>query len=293
MAATTLADLIKEVSMRFKAYRRVTATGGSATARSIVVSTGLIEPDNTFVNLYAYVLTDAGLLGAAPEGEERLITAYDRANARLTVAPAFTVAVVADDIVEILPERRDRLEVAINAAIGAAGERWSVVARDTTSLVVIANTYEYNLATNLSAMTRFLSLWTRGSTSEAWREIPAANYRITGTPAAEYLLFDTLEGLDAGDLLMVEYRTLPSALATDAGTLGVGEVAESGLVRFITEYALGWLHQAAASATPQDFREHWSLSKRHYDEAEKLRKSGGGRRRSGRVRYRKPPRARG
>ena len=277
--------------MRFKTYRRLTATSGSTT--TVLDTAGLIEPDNAFVNLYAYVLTDAGLLSAAPEGEERLITAYDRVSATLTVAPAFTVAVAVGDIVEILPERRDRLEVAINAAIGAAGERWSVVARDTTSLTVIANTYEYNLATGFSTMTRFLSLWTRGSTSDPWREIPASNYRITGTPAAEVLLFDTLDGLDAGDLLMVEYRTLPSALVADSGSLGVGVVAEAGLVRFIAEYALGWLHQAAASASPQDFREHWSLSKRHYDEAEALRKAGGGRRRGGRVRYRKPPRARG
>jgi len=84
---------------------------------------------------------------------------------------------------------------------------------------------------------------------------------VSGTPGAQVLLLDSLQGLDSGDTLRLEYLARPSELTADTSSLGLGEPAETEAVRYIIEYALAWLHERAAASGGDQFREHLTLAK--------------------------------
>ena len=290
MSAKTRADFIKEVAERYGQYRRLTASGGSTT--TIVDADGLYEADDFWIGHYAYILTDAGGAGAAPQGEERPVTDYDQSTTTLTVAPAFTAAVANGDTYELLPERRDRIIDAINAGVQAAGETWPILKRDTTTLTIVADDYDYSLST-ITDLVRLLNVSVRDATDEAWIEAPKRNWRVTGTPAAYVLLFDSLTGLEAGDALMLEYTAYPTEMTADTGALGVGVTAERGLVRFVVAYALGWLNEAAASRGDGGFRERYTLAERFMEEAQVIKRSAARVTDAGKMRWARWGRSRG
>jgi len=267
MAAVTLAGLIETVAGRFGIYKRLTATGGSTT--TIVDTAGLLEVDSFWVGHWAYVLTDAGGASAAPEGEERPVTAYDQATNTLTVSPEFSAAVGAGDVVELLPEPRTRLTAAINEAIRAMGGAWPVVVEDDTSIEVAANDYDYDLPTDL---VRLASVYRRKDTEEPWALVPGEMYWVAGTPGDLHLHFRRLTGLSDGDTLLLTYHARPSELSADTDTLGLGEPAEREAVAFIEKYALAVLHREAGSRDSGRFREHLTLATDYSREAEEMRR---------------------
>ena len=73
----------------------LTATGGSTTT---IVGPARSEPDDRFVEWFAYIDTDAGGAGAAPQGEERRVTDFVTSTDTWTVEYAFTAAVAVDDV---------------------------------------------------------------------------------------------------------------------------------------------------------------------------------------------------
>lgn len=286
MTAKTRADLIEAVADRFGIYKKLTVTGGSTTT---IVDTGdLFEVDDAWNGHLAYVLTDAGGGGAAPEGEERPVTDYDQSAATLTVSPAFSAAVASGDTVELLPVSRARLVRAINEAVRAATDTWPVVKRDTSTITLATDDYDYSLPTDL---VRLLSVWYREETDEPWTQVPGRSYRVVGTPGAQVLVFDRLGSLEAGEVLALEYLARPSELATDAATLGVGEPAERELVAFVVEHALGVLHEQATRGGK--FREELTLAQSHYQRAEEMRRRAPIWGTPGTVRTGRQPRARG
>lgn len=265
MAEKTRIEMVEAVARRFGHYRQGTATGGSTTT---VVDTGaLYEPDDFFIGHYVYVVEDAGGAGAAPEGEERPVTDYEQETATLTVSPVFSSAVGAGDTYELLKTRRADVVAAINAAIRAAGETWLAMVRDTTSLTIADDDYDYDLPVNVA---RLLALWVRGDTDEAWVEVPARMWRVTGTPGGpQVLLLDTQTGLSDGDTVQLEYLARPAELTADDGTLGLGQPAETELVKFVEEYALFWLHDQAANQGPEaaGFRPHYTQAQGCWERA--------------------------
>jgi len=92
----------------------------------VINTTALFEPDDFYIGHYAYIVTDAGGLGAAPQAEERPVTDYDQGTGTLTVSPAFSAAVGSGDTYELLALKRADITAAINAAIRQAGETWLV-----------------------------------------------------------------------------------------------------------------------------------------------------------------------
>lgn len=262
MAETTLADLIERVADRFGAYRQGTATGGSTT--TVVDTADLIEPDEQWVNAYAYILTDAGGAHAAPEGEERLVTAYDQAEATVTVDPAFTASVASSDTYELLPTRREVLTRAINRAVRAAGGTWLVPTVDDSTVDLADDDYDYDLPTDL---VRLWGVWTRGDTDEPWERVPGRLWEVMGTPGAQELVFQSLQDLSADDTIRLEYGARPSALSADDDTLGIGEPAEADFVSFIEEYALYWLHDRAKRVGGGDFRRHLTEAQTCFERA--------------------------
>jgi hypothetical protein len=96
---------------------------------------------------------------------------------------------------------------------------------------------------------------------------------VAKTPGGQELVFDTLAGLDDEDTIRLEYLARPSELATDAGTLGVGEPAEVELVEFVVAGALFLLHDQAASGAPEaaGFRAHLTQAQYWREEMEKIK----------------------
>jgi hypothetical protein len=99
--------------------------------------------------------------------------------------------------------------------------------------------------------------------------------------------------MEAGDTLMLEYVGYPTEMTADSGGLGVGVTAERSLVRFVVEYALGVVHQAAASRGGGDFRQHWTLAERHFEAAELLKRGAPRVTDPGRIRWGRWSRSRG
>lgn len=264
MAAKTRADLVAEICREFGYYYRSSATGGSTT--TVVDTAGLFAPDDYWVGHYVYIVTDAGGGGAAPEGEERPITDYVQSTATLTVSPAFSAAVAASDVYELLPMRRGDVEAAINAGIRAAGTTWLVPTVDDSTVDLADDDYDYSLPDDL---VRLLCVWTREGTDEPWVPVDARMWWVEGTPGAQVLEFKTLSGLDSDGTLRLEYLARPSEMTADSGTFGIGEPAETELVEFVTAWALYWLHNQAANRDPEagGFRPHYTQAQSYLAQA--------------------------
>jgi len=290
MAPKTRSDIIEAVADAFGGFCRVVATGGSTT--TIVDAANLLESDGYWVGHYVHVLTDAGGTHAAPEGQERPVTGYDLSSATLTVSPAFTAAIGAGDVCALAQERRTVFESAINEAIRAAEMTWLVAATD-DAIVLDEEVYEYDLPTDLVTLNRVL---VRAEDEEPWRDIPASNWRVTGLPGAQELVFNSWNGLSASYTTRLEYYARPAEMTTDAATLGVGEPAEREMVRFMTLYALYWLHSRAASKQESSgtFQIHYTQADSYLKMAMDLRaRSAGSWREAGRLHTTRPSRARG
>lgn len=96
----------------------LTATGGSTTT---IVGPARSEPDDRFVDHWAYIDTDAGGASAAPEGEERRVTDYVNSTDTITVEYAFTAAVANGDVYSLRKiHPRSRYVRAINYALESA-----------------------------------------------------------------------------------------------------------------------------------------------------------------------------
>ena len=287
MSAKTRADIISEVADLFGEYLKLTATDGSTV--TIADTVNLYQPDSLWVGHYAYVLTDVGGVHAAPEGQERPVTAY--AGNTVTVSPAFTVAVAAGDVCELLPVQRSVLVRAINAGIREGGHTWLVpVVDEDTELD--EELYDYDLPADLVDLSRVL---VREDTDQPWAEVPARNWRVTGVPGAQVLTFRTWNGLSEDFTLCLEYYARPNELATDSATLGLGEPAERELVEFIIQYALYWLHDRLANKNESQgtFQVHYTKASNYLKIAMGMKARAMGRRGAKSLRTSRVARARG
>jgi hypothetical protein len=251
--ATTRAQLVAAIGRRLGNYHSGTATAGTTTT---ITDTDLVHPDGWWKAHYAYILA-AG--GAAPAGQERPVSDYVQSSSLLTVNPAYTVLVESGDTYELLPMRRAEITAAIDEAVRASGAGWLVPVTDTTTVTIVADTYDYALPTDAVIL---LDALRRSSASAPWFPLDAATWRVGGTPGAQRLYFQDLSGLVAGDVLRLDYLRRLAALSTDASVLSIGEPAETEVVEFITEYALGILHNsmAARSPTGSDFRARLTMA---------------------------------
>jgi len=290
MTVKTRADLVADIADAYGEFLSLTVTSGSTT--TILDTANLYQPDSYWVGHYAYVRTDAGGASAAPEGEERAVTGYDRASATLTVSPAFTVAVAAGDIVELSSVQRHVLNRAINAGIREAGFAWLVRSSDESTVDISDDVYEYTLPTDIVYLDRVLL---REDTDEPWGELPRSNWRAIGEPGSQELSFITWDALSEDYTVRLEYHKLPSELTTDSGSPGLGEPVERGLYEFVYNYALYWLHNRMANKSDADgaYQMHYTQSTNYYKTAmgQLQRALSQGRSRS--IRTVRPTRARG
>lgn len=260
---TTLLDLIKGVADLFGPLHEGTAESGSTTG--YVFDRTLIEPDDAWNRHYIYI-TSAG--SAAPEGEERAISDWDQSAGMLSIAPAFTTAVAEGDTYLLLPVRRGELVRAINRSIERANERWGVPTIDTSTVTIVADTYQYDLPSDLTWLVDVLY---RDDAESPYRPIERGIWSVSGTPGSQVLDLLDISNWDAGDVLRLDYVARMASLSADTDALDVGAPAEPELIAFLIDYSLWYLHMQAANRGIASgvFREHLTQARNALELAEK------------------------
>lgn len=284
--ATSLLDLVKLIARRYGHYHSGTADSGTLTT---IVDDTLLEPADFWNGHYVYVTSASG---AAPEEEQRRISDYDMATQTLTLEPAFTVAIDADDTYLILPFRREDMVDAVAEAIRQAGDKWLVPESDITTHTIGANTFEYALP---AAVVRLLNVMVREDSAEPWQSLNPAHWRVAGPAGAQVLYLGSLTGLETGDLLRLDFLKRLTALTTDASELDVGLPAEAELVTFIVQFSLYFLHDLAGNRAldAAALRPHLTKAKLYYDAAKETRENVPLYHGAGRIHGPRKPRSRG
>lgn len=262
--ATSRLDLMKLIAGRYGHYHRGTADSGTTTR---IVDDTLLEEDDFWNGHYVYV-TGAG--GAAPEGEQRRVSNYDLDTQTLTLVPALSIAIEADDTYLVLPFRCEDLVDAIAEAMRQASEKWLLPETDTTTLTVVANTFEYNLP---AAVVTLLNVMRRDSSTEPWQDVNPQHWQVAGLAGAQVLYLSSLTDLDTGDLLRLDFLKRLASLTTDATELDVGLPAEPELVTFLVQFSLFFLHDLMGNRakTADILRPHLTKAKIYHDMAMETR----------------------
>lgn len=285
--ATTLLDLIKRIAPLMGPMHEGVAESGSGV--SVIVDRTLIEPDDYWKNHYAYI-TGAG--GAAPEGEERVVSDYAQSTGTLSVVPNFTAAVASGDTYLLTSLRRADAVRAINNAIERSAQRWGVPTIDTSTITIVADTYQYNLPTDLVWLADVLH---RGDTTVPYRPIERGVWQVSGTVGAQVLDLLDVGAFTVGDHLRLDYVKRLAKLSADTDALGIGAPAEPELIAFLVDYSLWYLHDQAAAGNVSSgtFREHYTQASNARQRAELLLNQAPSWRRAGRVHTPQRPSIRG
>jgi hypothetical protein len=172
---TTAFDVMLGVARQAGPLIEGVATGGGTTSIADTALTSVPEAtiDDTFNKGAAFLITDAGGVGAAPEGEIARVTDYVAATGTLTVA-TFTAAVAAGDLYGVTAIPHYLLLQTINNALRDLG---GLPAID-TSLTTAAAQREYTIPA--AAKKDLRQVWIQQSTTRPydfemdhyWRVVP-------------------------------------------------------------------------------------------------------------------------
>jgi len=265
MPAMTLTDLVAQISAGFGAYASGAATVAGSTT-TLIDSTNRIEPDSTHVNRYVRFTSGANA------GQERLVTAFVRSSATVTLAPALANATAQSDSYEISPLRKQMVVDAIERAVRRAGRKWMVVKLDESGSFS-PTAQDYDLPPDCVAVLNvWINMQLSGGTISEWA--PWTRFDVQGPIGARVL---SMRGW-AADMNIpsnytyqrkLEYLAMPTIPAASGDTLGFDEQAEREMVEFVTEYALYLLHQQsmATNRTGDDARVHNTLMQQHMQQA--------------------------
>lgn len=269
--AKTLADLRSEIAAKYGRYKEGTATGGTTT--TLEDTAVLTQPDQVWRDHYLYIVdtTDDN----APEAEERRISSSLQANNELTVALAFTAAVGAGDLYQVYPVPIVELEEAIREAMQWAAGAWLVPEMDTTTVTIAADDYDYTLPTDLVYLNK---VWRRSATTEPWQRVTSKDWSVTDVWGAQVLQFLNHDHVVVGEALRLDYYKRLVELTADTDELGLGAPMDDELIRALKDYAVGFMHERAASRAPDraDIRARITLADRFMGRAEQQKMAASG-----------------
>lgn len=222
----TLAELRAATARAMGLFLSGTATAGST--RTLTDENRLAEYDEKAA-LRRSLLYISAAGGAAPEGEARLVGAYSGTYRMLTVVPAFSAAVAADDSYELYLAwlEMDAWTQVVNLAIRGA---WPEVYEREVYDVAGDGTDSYALPDTVEELLAVMIRLTGDYAGFPGQVIPATAYQVTGTvgddlycrlvncvPSSRYLRFlykeryAELSAYDDETELDVEYVTAAAA----------------------------------------------------------------------------------
>jgi hypothetical protein len=236
-----------------RAYRRTgqmtvsKATGGSTT--TIVDSTQARGRDNTWKEGAAFLIYDAGGLGAAPQGEMRRISAFTASSGTFTVDTAFTAAPASGDVYGFIGEYYPLQQMIqlVNDALADIGDLPLV---DTTTLDTVAGDSEYAAAvawkrgrpTEIAVQGR-----TGDSADNQWRVVHDWEYVEAAPGTAGRIIFRQYPW--ASRDLRVRYQG-PHPYVVAAADV-IAEVLEPELVvAALSKHALNWQNKRLQGSDP-------------------------------------------
>jgi hypothetical protein len=191
------------------------ATGGSSTTIVDTTLLGVVEglADDEFNGGTAFIVTDAGGAGAAPENETARVTDYVESTSTLTVTSGdFSAAPASGDSYAVTQLPRGRLLSAINAALRDLGD---VPYEDDTSLDTTAATREYTIPA--AAKHDLRQVWIAQRTSAPWDYVEQHNWRQVKNKSTGDLVFSE-QPVASRNIRMVYCRSHP-ALTGDASAV--------------------------------------------------------------------------
>lgn len=172
---TQLFDVLVQVARACEALIEREATGGSTTTIVDSRLNTLGHTNDAFNGGTAFIIRDAGGLGAAPEKQSRFVSDYVGSSGTITVDPAFSAAPVATDIYGVTTNRYPRAQMAskVNAALALWGD---VPTEDAASLTTLSATREYSLP--VAAKKDLRQVWLARSLSAPWDWEPQLTVRF-------------------------------------------------------------------------------------------------------------------
>jgi len=202
----TLAELIYEAASQMDVVTEGTATGGST--NTIIDTNDRNEAESTWLGGTAVITYDAGALGAAPQWEYGVISAFTDIGNIITLRSALTQAVVAGDKYAIW-KKRYPLNLMIQSVNKALRYLGKIPIIDITTIETAGNKTEYTLpgAATLDLRKVWFQARTGDSDDNDWSEIKGFDTQLTGTGTASKLI--TPYQLPAGHdlkLLYVSYH---------------------------------------------------------------------------------------
>lgn len=174
--ATRAFKALLDVARRTGPLTEGVATGGSSTTIVDTVRLGVLEflADDELNGGSAFIITDAGGQGAAPENETARIDDYTASSGTVVVrAGDFSAAPAAGDIYGVTVIPRYQLFQAINSALADLG-RIPVV---NESLTTTSGTLEYTLPTGIEPEAVF-QVWVQSNTSRPYDWRPIMCWRV-------------------------------------------------------------------------------------------------------------------
>ena len=193
----------------------IESTAGGTPTSTTYVDTKLRQADDYYNNHkykgYCYYGTAIG-----QEREVKDWTLTSPANT-LTLDPAFSPAIAVGDKFElhrIFTE--DELRKAINLAIESLADGKYLIDKIDASTVLVADTYEYTLPTDMSYVHKITTEETAGGDKfPAWAEIDPRNWMLISPRKVK--LHESYYSVSAGKDLRIEGQGRQATLTTDTG----------------------------------------------------------------------------
>lgn len=207
----TLFDATYQLARALAITSEGTATGGSTT--TIIDTVERTEADDYWNNGSAWIIYDAGGLGAAPQGEYSLISDFAQTGGVVTLRTTLTAAAVSGDRYAIA-----RKKFPLSLLIQKVNEALSTMViekNDTTTVTFSSDQTEYSLPANVIELKE---VWVQGnsdSDDNKWERIYDYYIQKSATGTANKVVFN--RQFSSGDYAKLVYTTYHTDLvaATD------------------------------------------------------------------------------
>ncbi len=232
----TLEELRADLGRAAGKFHTGTATGGSTS--TIIDTNGLdaFPEDDSLNGALAYIRTDAGGAGAAPQGESKTITDHVNSTNTLTLESVLTAAVASGDTYEVYrtPLTIAQWNEAINLAISQA---WPEVWRQEVLAVTLGTAADSaSLVASSADVWDVVRIWAQvTSLSTRWQEVPRGFWFYDAENTTVYLRQKLLAGTLLRILIKDKFPMLTAGASTTLDYDYVLAAAQGNLYGMLAE----------------------------------------------------------
>lgn len=181
----------------------ILSTAGTTAVSATTYCDTMLTKANDYYNLHGY---KGYCYEGSAIGQEREVSDFVSSGSTVTFAPAFSPALVAADEFELCHIfTEDEKRKAINLAIESLAGKYLIDIKDETTIVLSADTYEYDLPKNLLYLEKVTPEATAGSADfEEANVFDSRDYRVLRAYPAKLKLHKDRISIGAGKYLRLE-----------------------------------------------------------------------------------------